>query len=65
MDRVNGSPIRAQQASLAKQRVADGNDGLVVAGSTGESAMLDDDERIALWRAVTGAVTVPVIPCWT
>jgi 4-hydroxy-tetrahydrodipicolinate synthase len=46
---------------LAKQLVADGNDGLVVAGSTGESAMLGDDERISLWRAVVGAVTVPVI----
>jgi len=48
-------------ASLAKQLVADGNDGLVVTGSTGESAMLSDDERIALWRVVAGAVTVPVI----
>jgi 4-hydroxy-tetrahydrodipicolinate synthase len=48
-------------ARLAKQLVADGNDGLVVAGSTGESAMLQDDERIALWRTVVGAVTVPVI----
>jgi len=48
-------------ASLAKQLVADGNDGLVVAGSTGESAMLRDDERIALWRVVASAVTVPVI----
>jgi 4-hydroxy-tetrahydrodipicolinate synthase len=48
-------------ATLAKQLVADGNDGLVVAGSTGESAMLDDDERISLWRVVADAVSVPVI----
>jgi 4-hydroxy-tetrahydrodipicolinate synthase len=48
-------------ARLAKQLVADGNDGLVVTGSTGESAMLDDDERIELWRVVAEAVTVPVV----
>jgi 4-hydroxy-tetrahydrodipicolinate synthase len=48
-------------ARLAKQLVADGNDGLVVSGSTGESAMLDDDERIELWRVVAEAVTVPVV----
>ena len=48
-------------ARLAKQLVVDGNDGLVVTGSTGESAMLRDDERIALWRAVAESVTVPVI----
>ena len=28
-----------------------GNDGLVVAGSTGEAATMNDDEKIALWRA--------------
>lgn len=48
-------------ATLAKHLVASGNDGLVIAGSTGESAMLGDDERIALWRAVAEAVTVPVL----
>jgi 4-hydroxy-tetrahydrodipicolinate synthase len=46
---------------LAHYLVAHGNDGLVVCGSTGESSVLSDDERVALWEAVTQAVDVPVI----
>lgn len=46
---------------LAEHLVADGNDGLVIAGSTGESTLLEDDERIALWRAIAAAVDVPVL----
>jgi 4-hydroxy-tetrahydrodipicolinate synthase len=38
-----------------------GSDGLVLAGSTGEGSVLSDDEKLALWRAVTEAVTVPVV----
>ena len=38
-----------------------GSDGLVLSGSTGESSVLTDDEKVALWRAVAEAVTVPVI----
>jgi 4-hydroxy-tetrahydrodipicolinate synthase len=34
---------------------------LVLAGSTGESATLTDDEKADLWRAVAEAVTIPVI----
>jgi 4-hydroxy-tetrahydrodipicolinate synthase len=49
-------------ATLAKWLVdVQGNDGLVVAGTTGESPVLTDDEKIELWRAVADAVTVPVI----
>jgi 4-hydroxy-tetrahydrodipicolinate synthase len=33
-----------------------GNDGLVVAGSTGEGQTLDAGERVALWKAVSEAV---------
>src|ERR1700694_3613573 len=40
---------------------AHANDGLVLAGTTGESPTLTDDEKIQLWRAVAGAVTVPVV----
>jgi len=47
--------------TLARHLVAIGNDALVIAGSTGEAAMLDDAERIALWRAVAAAVEVPVL----
>ena len=45
--------------ALAKHLVDSGNDGLVLAGSTGESAMLLDEERILLWREVAAAVSVP------
>jgi 4-hydroxy-tetrahydrodipicolinate synthase len=49
-------------ATLAKWLVdVQGNDGLVVAGTTGESPVLTDDEKIELWRAVADAVSVPVI----
>ncbi len=46
---------------LAKWLVAQGNDGLVVAGTTGEASTLTDDEQFALVEAVAAAVTVPVI----
>jgi 4-hydroxy-tetrahydrodipicolinate synthase len=48
-------------ANLARWLVAHGNDGLVVAGTTGESPVLSDGEKRDLWRAVAEAVTVPVI----
>ncbi|MBC5764878.1 4-hydroxy-tetrahydrodipicolinate synthase [Ramlibacter albus] len=46
---------------LAKWLEQHGNDGLVIAGTTGESATLGDDEKCDLVRAVAEAVTVPVI----
>jgi 4-hydroxy-tetrahydrodipicolinate synthase len=46
---------------LANWLAAHGSDGLVVAGTTGEGSTLTDDEKLDLWRAVAGAVTVPVI----
>lgn len=48
-------------AQLARWLVDHGSDGLVVAGTTGEAPVLDDDETVDLWRAVREAVTVPVI----
>ena len=41
--------------------VDQGNDGLVVTGTTGEAPTLTDDEQIELWRAVRAAVDVPLI----
>ena len=38
---------------LAKWLQDNGNDGLVVAGTTGESPVLTDDERLSLFAAVT------------
>lgn len=46
---------------LARWLVDEGNDGLVVAGTTGESPVLTDDERLSLVAAVAEATTVPVI----
>lgn len=48
-------------ARLARWMVDNGNDGLIVAGTTGESPVLSDSEKGDLWRAVCEAVTVPVI----
>lgn len=45
-----------QAASLAKHLVANGSDGIVVAGTTGESPTLSDEEKIRLVRAVKDAV---------
>lgn len=49
----------AQQ--LAKHLVAEGNDALVVCGTTGESPTLTDDEKLGMFAAVVEAVDVPVI----
>ena len=46
---------------LAKWLQDNGNDGLVISGTTGESSTLTDSEKLALWEAVIGAVTIPVI----
>ncbi|MFK7917452.1 MAG: 4-hydroxy-tetrahydrodipicolinate synthase [Ilumatobacter sp.] len=47
--------------SLARWLVSQGNEGLVVVGTTGESATLSIDEKLTLFEAVAAAVTVPVV----
>ncbi len=47
--------------AVARHLAGSGSDGLVVAGTTGEGPVLTDEERIELFRAVIGAVGVPVI----
>jgi 4-hydroxy-tetrahydrodipicolinate synthase len=47
--------------ALARWLVEHGNDGLVLAGTTGEAPTLSDDEKVELWTAVRGAVDVPLI----
>ena len=49
----------AQQ--LARYLQDHGNDGLVIAGTTGEAPVLTDDERLSLFAAVIEAVSIPVI----
>jgi 4-hydroxy-tetrahydrodipicolinate synthase len=50
-------------AALAEHLIANGSDGLVVAGTTGESPTLTDDEKAAMFRTVVEAVgdRVPVV----
>jgi 4-hydroxy-tetrahydrodipicolinate synthase len=47
--------------TLARWLCEHGNDFLVLAGTTGESPVLSDTEKSDLWRAVTEAITVPVV----
>lgn len=49
--------------TLARLLIEDGNDGLVVCGTTGEAPTLSSDEKVELWKAVKSAVgpSVPVI----
>lgn len=46
---------------LARHLAANGSDGLVVAATTGEAPTLSDQERRDLVRAVSEAVTIPVL----
>jgi 4-hydroxy-tetrahydrodipicolinate synthase len=48
-------------ATLARWLCDHGNDFLVVSGTTGESPVLSDGEKIDLWRTVTGAVNAPIV----
>ena len=47
--------------TIARWLQEQGNDGLVVAGTTGEAPVLSDDERLDLFRAVSEAVTIPIV----
>jgi len=47
--------------ALARHLQSHGNDGIVVAGTTGESPVLTDEERLSLFAAVTEAVTIPIV----
>jgi 4-hydroxy-tetrahydrodipicolinate synthase len=47
--------------ALARWLQANGNDGLVVAGTTGEAPTLTDGEHLDLIAAVSEAVTIPVV----
>ncbi|MGH2348965.1 MAG: 4-hydroxy-tetrahydrodipicolinate synthase [bacterium] len=52
----NGAVDIEQATALAKRLVDNGSDGIVVAGTTGESPTLSDDEKVQLFRAVKDAV---------
>ena len=59
--RDDGSVDFDEAQRLARWLIENGNDGLVIAGTTGESSTLTDPEKIDLWRAVREAVSAPVI----
>jgi 4-hydroxy-tetrahydrodipicolinate synthase len=48
-------------ATLARWLVANGSDGLVLTGTTGEVSVLPDEEHVAVWSAVREAVDVPLL----
>src|SRR5690242_16855647 len=52
----DGKVDHAAAAELATYLLEHGSDGLVVAGSSGEAATLDDEEQIALLRTVRAEV---------
>ena len=54
--KADGSVDLQAAEKLASLLVADGSDGVVVSGTTGESPTLDDDEKIELLRAVRKAI---------
>ena len=57
----NGKLDLDEARRLARWLQDNGNDGLVVAGTTGEAPVLTDDERLSLFAAVIEAVSIPVI----
>ena len=58
---ANGALNVEEAVRLAKWLEANGNDGLVISGTTGESSTLTDNEKLTLWEAVIKAVNIPVI----
>lgn len=59
--KADGSIDFDSAQKLARQLVADGADGLLVNGTTGESPVTHMDEKVELVRAVKECVNVPII----
>ena len=53
---ANGDADVDEAVRVARYLVERGNDGVVVAGTTGESAALETDEKLALFGAIKGAL---------
>ena len=53
---ASGALDVAESARIAQFLIARGNDGVVVAGSTGEGSALDTDEKLALFAGVKSAL---------
>jgi 4-hydroxy-tetrahydrodipicolinate synthase len=57
----SGGVDHAGVGELARWLVEQGNEALVLTGTTGEAACLSDEEQVAVWRTVREAVDVPLI----
>jgi 4-hydroxy-tetrahydrodipicolinate synthase len=57
----NGRVDLEGTAALASWLVEQGNDALVLTGTTGEASTLTDDEQTEVWRVARAAVDVPLI----
>ena len=57
----DGSVALDAARDVARYLIAQGNDALVVAGSTGEGSSMSDDEKLDLFAAVAEAVDAPVL----
>ena len=58
---ANGRVDLDGAAELARWLVEQGNDALLVTGTTGEANTLNDDEQAKVWRTVRAAVEVPLM----
>ncbi len=58
----NGGLAEDAASALVRHLLENGSDGLVLAGTTGESATLSDEEKVRLWQAgVAAAGGAPII----
>jgi 4-hydroxy-tetrahydrodipicolinate synthase len=57
----DGSVDEAAARKLARHLIESGSHGLVIAGTTGESPTLDDDEKLSLLRAVRAELGADVL----
>lgn len=57
----NGALDLDAARALARWLQDNGNEGLVISGTTGEAPVLTDAERLDLFKAVIEAVTIPVV----
>jgi len=60
---VEGKLDLGRAEELAALLVANGNDGVVVGGTTGESPTLNHEEKLELYRAVGRTTDASVVAC--
>ena len=58
---ADGEVDFAESVRMAKWLESQGNEGLVISGTTGEASTLTDAERLELFEAIAAAVSIPVI----